>query len=582
MKLIQHIRRIRLSSRLIAVFLILSLLPGLALAFFSTRVYEKSIEKKTSESVQQSLQLLNRNASIILSDYSRYIDSLSISEELQEYLWALHTNDAADAAPPPDDARFTSVVVPELRHVFLLDTKGNVIINQGYTSISLSVLPDIIHATDEVSPKDYVVHCKTANQRDCLAMCRKIYDDHYTKTPIGYIVLFINGSVLDSDSFPVSSLGEGSGMFMLNAMGLPVAFQNTDIVQDEDRLHEYFALTEEDDSRSIDTRIVSTDDDLILYTYNEEYALYFFSITPNFFLRQEINSVKSIVLGITVFLLFLCLILSLVIYLSVLIPVKTTVSVCEKASTNRPAPLIRDTGNDEITWISNSIDEMNANNERMIQELEERDKQKRDLELEMLRYQINPHFLFNTLNTFKWISEINGLTNLTNGISSLAELLRNSLVQKEELIPLRSEISNVTSYSTIYQMRYAGQFDVSYSIEPESMDCYLPRFILQPLVENAIIHGRRGIDDLLHIMVSSHIEDGRLMIGIQDDGVGFDVHAVYDETKHSYTGIGLGNVDKRLRLYYGEEYRLSVSSEPGHGTLCTIMIPIQLQESEQN
>lgn len=317
----------------------------------------------------------------------------------------------------------------------------------------------------------------------------------------------------------------------------------------------------------------------MVYVYSSRYELYMFSVVPYTSLNRDVNWVKGLILAVTSLLLVICLALSLLIYFSVITPINAAVAVYKRAE-GGGTPVIQDRGQDELALMSNSIDSLIINNRRVMTELKKSDEEKRELEIEMLKFQLNPHFLFNTLNTFKWIADINCLYNLRDGITSMADLLRSTLVQKQELVTLQAETDNLKSYCTIQNLRYAGQFEVLFTLDEEAPKCYVPRFILQPLVENAIVHGIRNKEDVLHITVSGRVSDGLLTIEVRDDGIGFDTSRVIDAESGQFLGIGLANVDKRLRLYFGKGSRLTITSQPGGGTVCSLTIPANTQQEE--
>ena len=164
---------------------------------------------------------------------------------------------------------------------------------------------------------------------------------------------------------------------------------------------------------------------------------------------------------------------------------------------------------------------------------------------------------------------------LSSGISSLSTILQHTLVQKDEFVTLETEINCLKDYCTIQSLRYAGKFDVKYYIADSVYPCLIPRFILQPLVENAILHGTND-DEPVNISVFAEEINDMLHVIIKDDGAGFDVDDIIDQTNGRFSGIGLSNVDTRLRLYYESQNGLSITSTPGHGTTCRIAIPVKI------
>lgn len=576
-KIISVTRKSKLRTRLIVSFLMLSLIPGLVLALFANSRYEKSLDNRISESELQTLQLLNNNLVLIFEEYSRYISDVSISKDVQNSLYKRLKGDYPTLAGELnmlDEFVHSS----NLRAVKILDARGVSVFDTGWVGNSKDEIDEIIKLTNNASPRDCVTRYSPPYGSDCIAVSRKIYDDHYKNTHVGYIVLMVNPAVIDTQSFPVSYLGDGSYMYILNSNGSLVASQNARNLPDEVYLNTLFSkIGGQKDTGSFTGELPDDEDSLVVYTYNSRYDLYLVSVIPKDTLYKEINSVKSVVLAVTLILSAVCLGILFLLYFSIVKPIDRIVTVCRAREDSEPYIPIGDTAGDELGYLSKEVDAMIQKDIQSIEEIELQDRQKRELEIKNLENQFNPHFLFNTLSTFKWIASLNGLKSLSDGISSLAGLLRSALRKSDEKVTFSNEIENLKSYATIQNLKYAGRFIVSYIVDEAAMECLVPRFLLQPLVENAILHGIRDNDILLNITITGSVSKNCLNISVVDDGTGFDINRVYDSDRDCFSGIGLANVDSRLRLYYGTEHRLIVNSSPGIGTSCHISIPLSDQ-----
>ena len=151
--------------------------------------------------------------------------------------------------------------------------------------------------------------------------------------------------------------------------------------------------------------------------------------------------------------------------------------------------LVNDTYEDEIGVISDNFDSMLKRVNELIEKTKLQEVEKRDLEIRMLQAQINPHFLFNTLNSLKWTALMNQDYTVSEGLSSLAELLRNTIIDKNELVTIREELENIKNYVVIQKIRYGNSFDVQYEVDELLLENKVIKFILQPIVENSIIPG---------------------------------------------------------------------------------------------
>lgn len=209
------------------------------------------------------------------------------------------------------------------------------------------------------------------------------------------------------------------------------------------------------------------------------------------------------------------------------------------------------------------------------------EKQKQELEYRMLQNQINPHFLYNTLNSIKWMATIQNATGIAEMTTSLSRLLRSIAKDNRRLMPLKDELSLLEDYFLIQKYRYGSTVTMVTEIEEEALlGGLIPRFTLQPLVENAIFHGiePKGRGDIVVRVTKSGFTD--LLITIEDNGVGMTAEQIAtiltvpgDEAKGMLENIGLRSVNERLQLAFGREYGLSIESEPGRYTLMKLLLP---------
>lgn len=247
-------------------------------------------------------------------------------------------------------------------------------------------------------------------------------------------------------------------------------------------------------------------------------------------------------------------------------------------------------GCEEIHTLSKTFHSMMEEKERLTDELHqatitiyEAQLQKKEAELEYLRSQINPHFLYNTLETIKNISLEHGLSDVADVTNSLSKLLRYN-VKGDFLVPLEQEICIVSAYLKIQNARFGNQIHVIYSILDETKKIKVMKFLLQPLVENSILHGFSSNGTQGTLFIGAHVENDVLLINIQDDGQGIDAHTL--NTIHenlsiksksdnfSENHVGIYNVHYRIQLAYGDEYGLSIKSQQYEGTRITLRLPI--------
>ena len=211
----------------------------------------------------------------------------------------------------------------------------------------------------------------------------------------------------------------------------------------------------------------------------------------------------------------------------------------------------------------------------------EDEKQKQDLEYKMLQSQINPHFLYNTLDSITWMIESGRDQEAVTMISELARLLRISLSKGRTIISLEDEFQHSKSYMNIQKVRYKERFQVEFDIEPEVMQCATVKLIVQPVLENAIYYGvgEMDSDDEGKIIIRGQKKGEDIYISVIDNGFGMSQETINEifsgkERKSKRgSGVGIINVHTRIQLLFGSEYGLSIESELDEGTTVTLHLP---------
>ena len=233
---------------------------------------------------------------------------------------------------------------------------------------------------------------------------------------------------------------------------------------------------------------------------------------------------------------------------------------------------------DEIGTLGKEFNHMLDYIEDLIAKVIEEEQQKKDAELEALQYQITPHFMYNTLNSIKFAAFLKGEKELAGLIGDFVELLQASINKKGSFLSVADEIHILKNYIHLQDFRYQGSFQVEYDISEEAYSCYIPRLILQPLVENALLHGIDIKRQKGKIRICGKIEEERLILVVADNGRGmteeqirnlFNSHA---KKTNGLSAVGVPNVKERLELYYGEKGGMKYDSSSG-GTTVTVFLP---------
>jgi two-component system sensor histidine kinase YesM len=260
-------------------------------------------------------------------------------------------------------------------------------------------------------------------------------------------------------------------------------------------------------------------------------------------------------------------------------PIKELMKVCAKVMEGDFTATAVVKSQDEFGRLGNAFNSMI----RQINELfdkERRDqKRKSEMEYQILQAQINPHFLYNTLDSIKWLAVMQGVENIPEMSTALINLLKYNLGKVEGETTLGNEIESVRNYIIIQKYRYTDIFEFTTFIDEEAATCKVLRFILQPLVENSIIHGFNEERGNYRIHIAATIYDSKLHIRVIDNGIGIDavnIEAINKGIKKStpFSKIGVANIKERIKLYFGEEATLHFDSRPNIATIAKIILPV--------
>lgn len=256
-------------------------------------------------------------------------------------------------------------------------------------------------------------------------------------------------------------------------------------------------------------------------------------------------------------------------------------------------PSISVQSHDEFQLISEEIVKMSENIEKLMEQAVEAEKLKQNYQFRMLQNQINPHFLYNTLNSIRWMGEMNSIPGIVDMTSAFIKLLRQIFRSSDELVPLQEELEFIENYGLLQSYRYGNTFEIKYQIDDmQLLNAQMIKFTLQPLVENAIFHGIEPTHSKRTIQIRAEQRDADLLVHILDDGIGIAPDTLQSlncqpqnqpsKKDERISGIGINNIKERIKIEFGENYGLHISSEFGKYTCATIHVPLVFLPKKEN
>lgn len=406
----------------------------------------------------------------------------------------------------------------------------------------------------------------------------------------------------------------------------PVADENGNVIayimnNMEERMLYYQYLDSLDEGETSDAVILDTDSEIISAKNQDEVGIKFQNETwdgkkdegilneinqsmlavvyrtpftgYHFFMEVEkkeiLGDLREIRYFLAMFLLLFCGVSAVIAYFITGVmhkPLKNLTDTMEQISQGELEQRVEITTNDEIGILSRDFNNMLEHIEELIGQLVKEEMLKKDAELEALQYQITPHFMYNTLNSIKYAAILKGEKEIGGLVEDFVELLQASINKKGTFVTVAEELHFLENYVSLQRVRYEGKFTVEYQVEPDASGCFLPRLMLQPLVENAILHGLDMKNDNSQITVTARTEDDTLYVSVKDNGRGMtkeQIESLLEPKKEKKTsglsGIGVVNVKERLHLYYGEAGGISYESGSG-GTTASLYLPAYKEQGK--
>ncbi|NBD27019.1 sensor histidine kinase [Paenibacillus glycinis] len=303
--------------------------------------------------------------------------------------------------------------------------------------------------------------------------------------------------------------------------------------------------------------------------------------------KHVTQSSSAIILFSTILvfvLLLLMFLFSFFISKEILLPVKRLANAMKKVGEMNIKMTVVPNSKNELSEIANGFNQMVERIDNLFRHTIEIERQKRKSEIDMLKYQINPHFLYNTINSIRFSAMKHQDETTANMLVTLSRLLRNTLSHPNNVIALREEMLNIQDYIRLQQLRYDNQLNVEYQIEEHTSHLLVPHMILQPIVENAILHGlnqnlNTGVKSSI-ILSSVLMNKTTLILSVHDNGIGITSSILEKLLDHESSfasdslRIGFVNIHKRIRLQYGEPYGIEIESEAGSFTDVKIILPV--------
>lgn len=391
--------------------------------------------------------------------------------------------------------------------------------------------------------------------------------------PCGYFVIRISQSEIIS--LLKDSYGASDGIALLDSHLNSVFEGGIQSNLDIDRIIRERYLNSEDITGDIN-------DKSITFTKLSKADFYLAVVRPKAFTEETLSTMYKVFLIMAALILILSIVISNIFAISFSKPIRVMRDKMREVRKGDLDVRMETEWHNEFSDLSNSFNHMASELKDYMELQVEQQKELNGTQIAMMQAQLNPHFLYNTLDTMKWVAKANHVPELVTLVSKLSKILRAS-ISKEQFVTLKSEMELVDSYAEIQKIRFDGKFECTCDFPPELETVLVPKLVVQPIVENAVIHGLEEATDG-HILVSAYSreneDDGNreLVIEVKDDGRGItdeELEKLKEPDPNEKKGhIGVQNVDRIIRLNYGDKYGLSIKRNEDRGTTVIMRFPM--------
>ena len=554
------------------------IVTGVSMKFTNTSIFENS-----SEYTHTIIQQMNQN----IDSYIDYMENIayliSSNEDVQDYLFDEKIDNEGRYRILN---QFQTILDSrsDIRNVGIISKNGRMLINDGSKSVNqdLDLNTQEWYATALEKPNgpiltsSHVQHIISGERPWVITLSRGIRDRSGSGEKEGVFFIDLNYSAI-SELCDQSTVGTKGYAFILDAKGNIVYHPQQQQLYNELQTENISLIMDTDE----DTVLTGTGNDGKLYSISrsEKTGWTVVDCTNVKELLSKSRQAQSVYVLTAIILVIVALLFSRFMARSITLPIQKLRDSMKKVQEGdfSVSDVVVDSKN-EIGSLTKSFDVMTHRIHELMEQNVHEQEEKRKSELKALQSQINPHFLYNTLDSIIWMAEGKKNEEVVLMTASLARLLRQSISNEDEVVPIANEVEYARGYLTIQKMRYKDKLE--FQIEVDSSILYIPliKLVLQPIIENAIYHGLKYKESKGLLIVRGFMKDGNAVLQVIDDGVGMDEETlahIYDKHKVNYhsNGVGVYNVQKRLKLYYGEDYGITYTSELGKGTTATITIP---------
>ena len=539
--------------------------------------FRQTLKKQYGESEKQSVVVIGNNIDYILNDVENISNSIISNQELIDSIKKGEIDQLIDKLYnyyiSSNNMEGIYVITPSGYHQVGAELQDGVKSFPRYeldkTSGEIVWFP--------TSEKKVKILSGSMTKR-YFSMGRKIIDI-YTLKELGYINIEVDESVLTGAFTDLQE--ENSRIFICDALGNIIASSNDDDKPIDSQKSDFFKKIVADKYPNYVSYFENGKKYVAIYSSFNYGKWYIIKTIPEVDLYADINRLQLFTIAGGIIFLFITLIAALIYTRKITKPIEVMMHQMKKVEAGNLDVRVESYVYNELDNLSESFNHMVNQIKKLMEDIVAVERNKNELELEVLHAQINPHFLYNTLNTIRWMAKIKGEDSIADALVALVKLLRVSISFGNNMISLQEEIQYIENYILIQRLRFNQLFEIHYDIKEEHKMLNIPKLILQPIVENSLIYGideAEKREEPIIIKIYTREMKDHIEIVVKDNGSGIEKGVLdnifkQEQNMNRFSKVGLNNINQRLKLYLGEAYGLQIVSSIGEGTTVIISIP---------
>lgn len=592
--IINKYNNLRIGQKLIIIFLLISIVPIILLQVYQFTSVRKTMTSQVDEIIYDDLVQISERTNLSIENYTNLLYQIYVDEDVIDEVMVLMNGTESRKAAARSEIReklhrYTSVV-EGVRAISLVCKNGEAVTYDFETDSSIfniwqkfndmRIAPPYLDAESKsgmvITPS--MKFAESDGSSYYFHISKRMFNfDMLEKGSIATVIMTVDEDVLDN--ICNSSEAKTNGInFIIDKNGRVVSYPNK----------EYIATHVGDDIKTFvkNSGYLAETHTLGINEYLDESTGWtFINVYDADEMLKDVRKTELITVIISVVVIIVVILIIIYTTKTFNKSVKTIVEGMQTVQEGDLDKRIPVHSTDEFGVISKNFNVMTERVKELLHQISSAKDRQRHAELKALEAQINPHFLYNTLDSINWMAIEHGENEISQALSNLGLILRHSVSKVEEKTPIKQECDFLKRYLDLQEIRYEGAFRYELNIDPEVKNIVIHKLLIQPFVENAIIHGFEGIEEggLLSINIDLSFDKSFLQISIADNGNGFeedllnkmnDRQAVIDSDDIEGVGLGLRNAFSRLVMYYGDLAHWNINSVEKIGTEITLYIPM--------